>query len=217
MEDPKYAKGLVKRKVTRVVTPGTILEDNMLDAKSNNYLVAAVVGDPVAGIGVVDVSTGEFLTTEIEGDRRVEKLLDEIMRLEPAEILVPEDADEELVEAIRGSCSATVTPVRPAAKADGRRRTRDSRELLLDHFQTQSLRGFGCEEYHGRPGRLRAGAALPAGDAGQRAAAYPHPQHLLRPRVHGAGRPRAPPPGTDAVAGRRRHGSALCSPSWTRP
>ena len=51
VEDPKYAKGLVKRKVTRVVTPGTILEDNMLDAKSNNYLVAAVVGDPVAGVG----------------------------------------------------------------------------------------------------------------------------------------------------------------------
>src|SRR5579872_6612918 len=73
VEDPKYAKGLVKRKVTRVVTPGTILEDNMLDARSANYLVAAVVGDPVAGIGIVDVSTGEFLTTEIEGEKRFEQ------------------------------------------------------------------------------------------------------------------------------------------------
>lgn len=54
VEDPKYAKGLVKRKVTRVMTPGTIMEDNLLDAKSNNYLVAAIVGDPVAGVGVVD-------------------------------------------------------------------------------------------------------------------------------------------------------------------
>lgn len=145
IEDPKFAKGLVKRKVTRVVTPGTILEDAMLDAKSNNYLLAAVVGDPVAGIGIVDVSTGEFLTTELEGERRVEKLLDEIMRLEPAEVLVSEDADEELVEAIRASCSAVVTPY--AGQSETSSRAIDSRSLLLEHFQTQSLRGFGCEEY----------------------------------------------------------------------
>lgn len=145
VEDPKYAKGLVKRKVTRVVTPGTILEDNMLDAKSNNYLVAAVVGDPVAGVGIVDVSTGEFLTTEIEGDNRVQKLLDEIMRLEPAEVLVPEEIDEELIEAIRASCSGTVTPFSP--REGHSHRGSSSRDLLLTHFQTQSLRGFGCEEY----------------------------------------------------------------------
>ena len=146
VEDPKYAKGLVKRKVTRVVTPGTVLEDNMLDAKSNNYLVAAVVGDPVAGIGIVDVSTGEFLTTEMAGDRRVESLLDEIMRLEPAEILVSPDADPNLVEEIRASCSGTVTVVEREA-GRGKRESQDSRGMLLRHFQTQSLRGFGCEEY----------------------------------------------------------------------
>src|SRR5579871_5735411 len=145
VEDPKFAKGLVKRKVTRVVTPGTILEDNMLDSKSNNYLVAAEVGDPVAGIGIVDVSTGEFLTTELEGDRRVEQLLDEITRLEPAEIVLPDTMDEGLVEAIRSACSATITPYTPR---EGRaRRAESSRDLLLQHFQTQSLRGFGCEEY----------------------------------------------------------------------
>jgi DNA mismatch repair protein MutS len=146
VEDPKYAKGLVKRKVTRVITPGTILEDNMLDAKSNNYLVAAVVGDPVAGVGIVDVSTGEFLTTELEGERRRDLLLDEIMRLEPAEVLVPDNADEDFLEALRGSCSATVTPYTPRENGQGAR-ARSSRDLLLAHFQTQSLRGFGCEEY----------------------------------------------------------------------
>ncbi len=146
VEDPKFAKGLVKRKVTRIVTPGTILEDNMLDAKSNNYLVAAVTGDPVAGIGIVDISTGEFLTTEIEGDRRLEQMLDEIMRLEPAEVLVPEDIDPELLDAIRASCSGTVTPFLPE-EGTSFRRGATSREMLLTHFQTQSLRGFGCEEY----------------------------------------------------------------------
>jgi DNA mismatch repair protein MutS len=145
VEDPKYAKGLVKRKVTRVVTPGTVLEDNMLDARSNNYLLAAVVGDPVAGLGVVDVSTGEFLTTELGGERRAERLLDEITRLEPAEILVPDDVEEELLEIIRASCAATVIPYTPTK--DPRRTANTSRELLLSHFRTQSLRGFGCEEF----------------------------------------------------------------------
>ena len=146
VEDPKLAKGLVKRRVTRVVTPGTVLEDNMLDSRSNNYLVAAVVGDPVAGIGIVDVSTGEFLTTEIQGDRRLEQVLDEIMRLEPAEVLLPENASEDLVEAVKASCSSTVTAYTPSPMAP-RSSSTASRELLLAHFQTQSLRGFGCEEF----------------------------------------------------------------------
>lgn len=146
VEDPKLAKGLVKRKITRVVTPGTVLEDNMLDSKTNNYLVAAVVGDPVAGIGVVDISTGEFLTTEIEGDRRVDQLLDEIMRLEPAEVLLPAGADPELLEAVRASCSATVNTY-SAPPGSSARASRSSRDILLNHFQTESLRGFGCEEY----------------------------------------------------------------------
>jgi DNA mismatch repair protein MutS len=145
VEDPKLAKGLVKRRVTRVVTPGTVLEDSMLDARSNNYLVAAVLTDPVAGLGVVDVSTGEFLTTELEGERRISSLLDEIMRLEPAEVLVPDDAGEDLIEQIRASCAATITPFSPPGAS--MRRIASSRELLLSHFQTQSLRGFGCEEY----------------------------------------------------------------------
>jgi len=146
IEDPRFAKGLVKRKVTRVVTPGTVLEDAMLDSRSNNYLVAAVIGDPVAGVGVVDVSTGEFLTTEIEGERRKERLLEEIARLEPAEILVPEGVDAELIEAIKATCTGSVTIV-PSAEGTQCSTSTDSRRLLLAHFQTQSLRGFGCEEY----------------------------------------------------------------------
>ena len=147
VEDPKLAKGLVKRRVTRVITPGTVLEDNMLDSGSNNYLVAAVIGDPVAGIGVVDISTGEFLTTELEGERRVDKLLDEIMRLEPAEILVPEGIDESVLEVLRASCSGTVTPYSENTEKRGVSGEGKSRELLLSHFQTQSLKGFGCDDF----------------------------------------------------------------------
>ncbi|MDW8106547.1 MAG: DNA mismatch repair protein MutS [Armatimonadota bacterium] len=141
IEDPKLAKGLVKRRVTRILTPGTVLEDSMLDAHANNYLVAAVLGEPVHGLGVVDVSTGEFLVTEIAGERRQEKLLDELFRLQPAEVLVPED-QEELIQTLREQLSATITPV-PLHEWVGR----DARKILLQHFGVESLRGFGCEEY----------------------------------------------------------------------
>jgi len=141
IEDPKLAKGLVKRRVTRILTPGTVLEDSMLDARANNYLVAAVLGDPVHGLGVVDVSTGEFLTTEIAGERRLEKLLDELFRLQPAEVLVPDD-QEELLQTLREQLGTTITPV-PLHEWVGR----DARQLLLQHFGVESLRGFGCEEY----------------------------------------------------------------------
>jgi DNA mismatch repair protein MutS len=141
IEDPKLAKGLVKRRVTRVLTPGTVVEDSMLDARANNYLVAAVLGDPIHGLGIVDVSTGEFLTTEIAGEGRQQKLLDELFRLQPAEVLVPED-HEELIQTLREQLSATITPV-PLQEWVGR----EGREILLRHFGVESLRGFGCEEF----------------------------------------------------------------------
>jgi DNA mismatch repair protein MutS len=142
VEDPKLAKGLVKRRVTRVMSRGTIFEDALLDSKSNNYLVAAVVGEPVAGLGVVDVSTGEFLTTELDGERPVDKLIEEITRLDPAEVLVPEDS-EELIDLIKETTGAPVTPY---CANDGPS-SRTSRDVLTAHFRTQSLRGFGCDEF----------------------------------------------------------------------
>lgn len=141
IEDPKFAKGLVKRRVTRVLTPGTVLEDSMLDAHANNYLVAAVIGDSVHGLGIVDVSTGEFLTTEISGEHRYEKLIDEIFRLEPAEILVPEE-DLELIQTLKEQTRASITPINMKEHLE-----RGAREILTLHFETENLRGFGCEDY----------------------------------------------------------------------
>ena len=142
VEDPKKAKGLVKRRVTRVMSRGTVFEDALLDSQANNYLVAAVVGDPVAGLGVVDVSTGEFLTTELDGHDRADKLLDEICRLEPAEVLLPE-GQEELAERIRQTSDAPVTFFKPHDVP----RSRTGREVLMRHFGTPSLRGFGCDDF----------------------------------------------------------------------
>lgn len=140
VEDPKHAKGLVKRRVTRVVTPGTLVEDSLLDAKTNNYCVAAIWGEPVAGVSVADVSTGEFLVTEIPSGAGMDKIVEEIGRLCPSECLIPEGMDE-LADAIRAYCPATITRM---AK---RELPRDSRIALLDHFGTTTLRGFGCDDY----------------------------------------------------------------------
>ena len=85
VEDPKLAKGLVKREITRVVTPGTIIEPSMLDEASNNFLAAVVEEEDRAGLAFVDVSTGEFLTTEIPAER----LNSELARFRPAECITP--------------------------------------------------------------------------------------------------------------------------------
>ena len=140
VEDPKLSKGLVKRKVTRVLTPGTVVEDAMLDAKTNNYLVAAVTGAKMpSGVGVVDVSTGEFLATEMPCEAGPDKVVEEIMRLQPAEcLLLP--GMEELGEAIKAVSKTVVTFHQPTETR------RSSRQTLLDHFGTPSLRGYGAEQ-----------------------------------------------------------------------
>ena len=81
VEDASQAKGLVKRDVVRVVTPGTVLESSMLEDATNNYLVALIEDNGKVGIAAVDVSTGEFLATQIEGSLDAEVVLNEIGRL----------------------------------------------------------------------------------------------------------------------------------------
>ena len=88
LEDPKQAKGIVKRGVIRVVTPGTVMESNLLDEKKNNYIMSIYKAGTFFGISVCDVSTGDFRTTEITESNNFPKLLDEISRYNPAEIVV---------------------------------------------------------------------------------------------------------------------------------
>lgn len=88
VEDPKTAKGMVKREVVRVVTPGTVIESNLLEEKKNNYIMAIYKSGIYFGLCVCDVSTGEFLATQIMEHNNFERLLDEIARYSPAEIIV---------------------------------------------------------------------------------------------------------------------------------
>ncbi len=90
LEDPKQAKGIVKRDVIRVITPGTLVEDNLLDDKKNNYIMSIYKQGIFFGIAVCDISTGDFLATDIKETNNFPKLLDEIARYYPAEIIVNE-------------------------------------------------------------------------------------------------------------------------------
>ncbi len=88
LEDPKSATGIVKRDVIRVITPGTVIESNMLDEKKNNYIMSIYKKGIYFGLAICDVTTGTFLTTKIESNNNFALLLDELSKYNPAEIIV---------------------------------------------------------------------------------------------------------------------------------
>lgn len=149
VEDPKQAKGLVKRAVTRVLTPGTLLDDRMLSSGQNNFLAAVCVIDGVAGIATLDPSTGEFLVTELKCAESSDGILMEIARIQPSEMLIP-PSEEAILNAVRQIQSIPVTEIGPQ-RPDRATRT------LLEQLQVNSLHGFGCEE---KPGAIVAAAMV---------------------------------------------------------
>ena len=99
LEDPKQAKGMVKRDVIRVVTPGTVIEENLLEDKKNNYIMSIYKNAIYYGVTVCDITTGDFRTTEIKETNNFAILLDEISKYSPAELVVNPlmfDSKEEL-------------------------------------------------------------------------------------------------------------------------
>lgn len=135
LEDPKKAKGLVKRGVTRVLTPGTVVEDSMLQAGQNNFLAALCMIDGKLGLASLDPSTGEFLATEISGEDLEERLLAELARLKPTELLSTPRL-EGLAELIRTGLGCSIT------EHEGGTPERASRKLM-DQLQVSKLDGFG--------------------------------------------------------------------------
>ena len=135
LEDPKMTKTIVKRGVTELVTPGVALNDEVLQAKSNNFLAAIHFGKKIHGIAFLDVSTGEFLTAQ-GNEEYLDKLL---QNFAPAEILVPKYQKKQFSETF-GEHYTTFFLEDWIYKADY------AFEKLTTHFQTNSLKGFGIEE-----------------------------------------------------------------------
>ncbi len=131
--DPNESKGPVERKVVRVVTPGTLTDESLLDASGDALIVSVFRHQLRAGIAWMDLSSGRFLVTEVEGD---EALSAELQRLSPAELLLPEDA----------SITTLADHVAIRRLATWQFDEDSARTQLNQHFQTRDLSGFGCDD-----------------------------------------------------------------------
>ncbi|MHA1112680.1 MAG: DNA mismatch repair protein MutS [Promethearchaeota archaeon] len=143
MEDPSIArdlKRLVKRGVSQILSPGTVIDDELLSPKKNNYLVAISKSKEVFGIAFIDISSGDFFCTEFKGTNGLDDLFSFISRFEPVEAILPENLykDSEFVAKLIDLCNLTVKEFDHFAfQLDNAKRT------LLDHFKTQNLEGYG--------------------------------------------------------------------------
>jgi DNA mismatch repair protein MutS len=150
MENPKFAKGIVKREVVEVVTPGVTLSDKLLDHKKNNYLLAISILDQICGLSFCDISTGEFYVFEIP----TSQLGEQIESINPSEFLIPK-RDKEFL----GKLIERINPALRITKLEDWIFNFDfANELLKNHFKTVTLKGFGIEKLSA--GIIAAGAVL---------------------------------------------------------
>lgn len=141
-EDPKQARGLVRREVVRVITPGTLVEPRLLEEKRNHYLAAVCQGRTGFGLAYCDLSTGEFAACELAGAHGLRHLVEELGRLEPRELLLEPGLEQ---------APGIVQPLRAAGVPYGPYNARafhhgEAYRRLIEQFRTATLRGFGAEE-----------------------------------------------------------------------
>ena len=138
-------RGLVEREVTRVITPGTVTEPSILSDRKQNYLMAVMpIGNPAAhewtraGIAYVEITTGEFAATQLDGENAAVLVLEELARLQPSEVIMPASWVEQGVSLPQG---IHLTPV-----ADWRFEYASAEQVLQQHFRVRTLAGFGLGE-----------------------------------------------------------------------
>ena len=137
VEDPKLAKGLVKREVVKLITPGTVLEDGLLEAKSNNFLACLKLDNGTAGLAFIDISTGEFLVTEVNVKAGPDAAFDELNKFRPKEIILPQTFEAGQPLLIK---YLAVNNILVNYFEDYYFDTEIAREALKKHFKVASLR-----------------------------------------------------------------------------
>ncbi|PNX52523.1 MAG: DNA mismatch repair protein MutS [Thermoplasmata archaeon M9B2D] len=143
VEDPSQAKGLVKRDVVRVITPGTVLESSMLEDSTNNYLTAMIEDSGITGVASVDVSTGEFIATQIEGPLESELVMNEIGRLAPTEILLPDGLSKSSIYKTLQESGIHVT-----FRNDLDFSAANAEALLKEQYGVSTIDGYGVTDKH---------------------------------------------------------------------
>jgi len=143
VEDPKQARGIVKREVVRVITPGTVLEPELLEENANNYLASISVADDGIGVAFADVSTGEFLTTQRNGADTNELIIEELLRINPSEFLFPaSEMDSTLKAKLDKHCPGI--PFRPIE--DWTFALAHATSVITSHYGLHSLTGLGLDD-----------------------------------------------------------------------
>ncbi|MCJ7576940.1 MAG: DNA mismatch repair protein MutS, partial [candidate division Zixibacteria bacterium] len=150
VEDPKFAKGIVKRDVVEIITPGTVTVDGVIEGASNNYLVSLTGDEEKLGLAIIDLTTGEFKVDQGEKSKIIEK----IKVLNPAEILCPEAWAEEKKKELRFLNENVTLTNLETWKFD----YDFGQKILVEHFKVTSLDGFGCQDL--KLGISAAGAVL---------------------------------------------------------
>lgn len=153
VDDPKTTKGILRRELARIITPGTVIDPSMVPSAAATYLMALCpdTKGQVWGSALLDISTGEFFTSVIHHDPALQNLRSELARYHPAECLVPSTVPEDLAAQIRG-LGVMVTRFRDEVFKKER-----AEKLLCAHFSVASLAGYGCDN----PASIAAaGAAL---------------------------------------------------------
>jgi DNA mismatch repair protein MutS len=136
IEDPRLAKGVVKRDVVEVVTPGATLSDKLLENNKNNFLAAIIEDNDNFGFALADISTGEFYVAEIES----QQLEEQLNAFYPREVLVKKSTAKPLIDQISKTITTVIT-----LRDDWLFNLQYGRERILEHFQTHSLKGFGLQ------------------------------------------------------------------------
>lgn len=138
VEDPKSTKGIVKREVVRVITPGTIIDTEYLDEKSNNYLMGIVVKKETIGLTYIDITTGEFIASEKKKtEDYVYRILGEINKISPREVLIDENSYEELEKELKQFAQLNKINISSYLKV------KKSEDFLKKYFKVISLDSFG--------------------------------------------------------------------------
>ncbi len=156
MEDASATKGLVKRQVVRVITPGMILAEELLDKRSNNFVLALAKTREVSGIAYLDISTGTFKTTQVESPQSKipAELIDEALKVDPKEILLPSNFEKDPVyqHVLQAFNGRQITYLDTSDFS-----VEDAKERLVRKFKTRSLEGFGAENL---PASISAAGAI---------------------------------------------------------
>jgi len=153
LEDPALAKGLVERDVIRVITPGTVIEEQMLPDRANNYICAVYAASGVIELAYCDVSTGDFYTIDMIGEKAQNELMDQLTRLEPREIIINEQlASREFL--LKWITSHYYTDRKEQRYFDIER----GQKLLQEHLKVNTLAGFGLTDHS--PSVAAAGALM---------------------------------------------------------